>query len=775
MIPKDVPKGTTVYTIKDAYGRHVADHVRQDKPDDDKECFWRRPDGSWGLNGTKLSELPLYGSERVVAWGDPEDLIVLTEGEKARDALDRFDAFDALGTVCGASATPGPGALEVLRGRRICLWPDNDEAGRRHMDRIAEALQGVAAEVLIYTWDDAPEKGDAADHPAVESGNPKALDRLLTDLEGAPRLRHYRQKRGKANANGLKVSAVHASEAAFACTDLGNAERMVHRHGADLRYCHPWRAWLVWDGRRWRVDASGEVERRAVETVRSIYAEAASAGGAEESKKIARHAMSSESRSRIEAMMALARSLPGVPAMPEELDRDVWLLNCENGTVDLRTGALKPHDRADLITKICPAEYDPHAAAPTWETFLGRILPSEALRRFVQRAVGYSSTGATMEEILVILHGVGANGKSTLVSAAMEALGEYALQAAPDLLLAKRGAHPTELADLFGARFVSSVEPDEGSRLAEGLVKQLTGRDMVKARRMREDFWQFRPTHTVFLATNHRPEIRGTDHAIWRRIRLVPFDVTIPKDNQDNKLPEKLRAEVPGVLAWIVRGCLDYQRDGLGEPEEVAAATGQYRAEMDVLAGFIEDRCVEHPRASVGATPLYEEYKRWCEDTGERPEKQTKFGLRLRERGFTKEKAQLVTWYGIGLRDNRPSPESDTDRRREDGPLDGSDPDLGREGNPTGPDGGSNRLSVDSSAPNCLKGESGVGMAKTADPSGGLRQPRPENDISGPNLSPEGVMPKKGLQLSNCLNRGDESEDFDDLAGMLEADKGARR
>jgi hypothetical protein len=177
---------TTVYKVRDATGRHVADHVREDKPDGDKECRWRLPDGTWGLNGTKLTELPLYGSEQVATWNS-EDLIILGEGEKARAALDRTDVFYALGTVCGASATPGPEALEVLRGRRVCLWPDNDNQGRDHMERIAQALDGVAAEVLIYTWHEAPEKGDAADHPAIQGGDRKALDRLLTDLESAPR------------------------------------------------------------------------------------------------------------------------------------------------------------------------------------------------------------------------------------------------------------------------------------------------------------------------------------------------------------------------------------------------------------------------------------------------------------------------------------------------------------------------------------------------------------------------------------------------------------
>jgi putative DNA primase/helicase len=289
-----------------------------------------------------------------------------------------------------------------------------------------------------------------------------------------------------------------------------------------------------------------------------------------------------------------------------------------------------------------------------------RKLPSEALRRFVQRVIGYAAAGVVSEEVLVILYGVGANGKSTLVNVVMEALGDYAMQAAPDLLLAKKGSHPTELADLFGARFVASVETDEGRRLAEGLVKQLTGRDPIKARRMREDFWQFDPTHTVFLATNHRPEVKGTDHAIWRRLKLVPFEVTIPEPEQDKGLPEKLREELPGILAWIVRGCWEWQRDGIGEPEEVKSATTSYRADMDVLAGFIEDRCVVDPDAWAAFADLYASYQDWCEESGEKAETKRRFGTRLKERGFEPGRGTGNTPIrrGIGLRDDRrPDPE----------------------------------------------------------------------------------------------------------------------
>lgn len=443
-------------------------------------------------------------------------------------------------------------------------------------------------------------------------------------------------------------------------TDYGNAERFVDEHGRRFRYCGPWGKELVYDETRWIRDETGETERMMKSTVRGIYAEAAGIEGERERKAVADHAKRSEAAKRIADALRLARSEPGIPIKPEDLDRDPWLLNVSNGTVDLRTGELGGHRPENLITKIVPVEYDPGAAAPTWDAFLARVLPSEALRRFLQRVIGYAAAGVVTEEVLVILHGGGANGKSTLINAVMEALGEYAIQAAPDLLMAKKGAHPTELADLFGARFVASVETDEGRHLAEGLVKQLTGRDPIKARRMREDFWQFLPTHTPFLSTNHRPEIRGTDHAIWRRIKLVPFEVTIPEREQDKGLADKLRAELPGILAWIVRGCLEWRREGLGEPEEVRAATTSYRAEMDVLSAFIEDRCVVDPGVLARFSDLWAEWQEWCDEAGERAETKRRFGSRLKERGFEPDRGNgnVPIRRGIRLREDRdPDPE----------------------------------------------------------------------------------------------------------------------
>ena len=436
----------------------------------------------------------------------------------------------------------------------------------------------------------------------------------------------------------------------FNLTDLGNSERFVAQHGKNVRYCYLWAKWVVWTGGRWERDDAGRVHRLAKMTVRSMYREASDAEDEERRKALAKHASRSEGADKIKAMLELARS--EVPVAPDELDSDPWLLNASNGTVDLRTGDLREHRREDLITRLAPVEYGPDDA-PTWEAFLERVLPGEELRAFVQRAAGYSATGDTSEQVMLINHGAGNNGKSTFQEALAAALGDYAMRAPTEMLMAKRaGGVPNDVARLKGARFVAASETEEGRRLAESLVKDLTGQDTISARFMRAEWFDFTPTHKLWLSTNHKPEIRGTDNAIWRRIRLVPWDVAIPPAERDRKLAEKLRGELPGVLAWIVRGCIEWRREGLQAPAEVRKATAGYRSEMDVLGDFLADRCFRSEGLQVGKDELYKAYQMWSEDAGERMETKRKFGMLLKERGIedgrNSERTKRI-WKGIGL------------------------------------------------------------------------------------------------------------------------------
>lgn len=494
--------------------------------------------------------------------------------------------------------------------------------------------------------------------------------------------------------------------ARFNLTDLGNAERFIEHHGEDVRYCYPWSKWLVWTGARWERDEAGKVHKRAKETVRSIYGEAAAAEDEDRRKALAKHATASEAEGKIRAMVELAKS--EVPASPDELDANPWLLNASNGTVDLRTGELREHRREDLLTKMTGTEYDSDASAPKWEAFLERVLPSEDLRAFVQRGAGYSATGDTSEQCIFINHGVGNNGKSTFQEALGEALGDYAMRTPTEMLMVKRGGGvPNDVARLKGSRFVTASETEEGRRLAESLIKDLTGQDTISARFMRGEFFDFKPTHKLWLSTNHKPEIRGTDNAIWRRIRLIPWAVTVPPAERDRKLPEKLRAELSGILAWSVRGCLEWQREGLKPPEEVRQATREYRAEMDVLAAFVADCCERGDDKKAYAGELWKAWQRWCEETGEQAGTQKRFGGRLSERGFLNHRDSRTgrkVWSRVSLR-------SDWEARA--------------------------GLSLNHSS------VSFAGKTPKAEPS------EPKNNISSSNIVPRGVTCKKGSEGSD--------------------------
>jgi P4 family phage/plasmid primase-like protien len=444
-------------------------------------------------------------------------------------------------------------------------------------------------------------------------------------------------------------------------TDTGNGERLVARYGRDMRFCAPWSCWLYWDGARWKRDDINRVRSWTKPVARNILAEALPIQDKELRSSVIDWCRRSESTAARTAMLKAAESEHGIPVLPSDMDTHLDLLSVENGTIDLRTGQLKPHDRNDVITKLAPVRYDPAATCPTFLTFLERVVPDPDVREFLQRAVGYSLTGQVCEQCLFFLYGGGANGKSTLLTVLQALLGDYARQAAPELLVTRGGdRHPTELADLFGARAVMSIEVDEGKRLAETLVKQMTGGDKMKARFMRADFFEWTPTHKLFLAANHRPAIKGTDYAIWRRIHLIPFTVTIPKDERDGKLPAKLMAELSGILNWAVAGCLDWQKNGLGVPQAVEDATNEYRQEQDVIGEFLTERCVRDAQARDTSKRLWEAWKSWCEDNGEKEGTQKAFGLKLSERGFTQARTKSGRfWQGIRLRGPDEGPSGD--------------------------------------------------------------------------------------------------------------------
>ena len=446
----------------------------------------------------------------------------------------------------------------------------------------------------------------------------------------------------------------------FRSTETGNAERLVFVHGDEIRYCASLGGWLVWSGTRWKRDELGRVEQLAKKTIRSIYGELEHVGAGEDAyDEILEHTRRSERANALFAMIRLAQSDPEVSIAADAFDRDPWLLNCTNGTLNLRTLELRPHDPADLLTKLAGAAYAPDAASPMFARALRDWLGGDdELVDFVRRALGYSITGDTREEKLFLVHGPGGGGKSTLIEAVRAALGEYAMTADFEAFLKKQsgGGARNDIARLQGARFVSSIEVEEGKQLAEALVKTITGGDVVTARFMYKEFVEFKPQLKLWLVANDAPRVNDRDSGMWRRILRIPFDKPVPPEKRDPKLKAALcDVAVSGaaVLAWLVRGATEWQEVGLRVPAAIEEATDEYRQSQDPLAEFFEDEVVLDANATMTRDEARRRYEMWCKQRGLREQfllSPKKFTERLKARGLEEGKSHGTRiWRGAKL------------------------------------------------------------------------------------------------------------------------------
>ncbi|MED1821005.1 phage/plasmid primase, P4 family [Bacillus subtilis] len=444
----------------------------------------------------------------------------------------------------------------------------------------------------------------------------------------------------------------------FHLTELGNAERLVYYHGKNIRYCNEL-DWLIWNGKMWEEDSKRQIEALTAQTLRAIYGEAKAMEDSYRKKQLNDWAKKCERRNI--RMNTILDTRPMVAVRKQELDSHKYLFNCENGVIDLKTGELLPHDRDFLFTKISSVAYQKDAECPNWKAFLESIFideegkPNYEIIDFMQKAIGYSLTGDTTEQVMFFLFGNGRNGKSTFINTVQQLLGDYGRQTNSDTFIKKKNDSSinNDIARLDGARFVSAVESEEGQQLSESLVKQITGGEKMSARFLRQEYFEFIPEFKVFFTTNHKPIVKGSDEGIWRRIRLVPFTVTIPKEKVDKKLPQKLAAEMPGILGWAVEGCLKWQKEGLKEPEVIRKATEGYREDMDILAPFLAEKCVIHQAAKIEAKELYKEYKDWCYENDDVELKNRAFYRQLEIRGFKKEKGAKNKTFIHGLTLNK--------------------------------------------------------------------------------------------------------------------------
>ncbi len=545
-------------------------------------------------------------------------------------------------------------------------WPD----GGRHMASLAlggalakagwsneDTTTFVRVVAIVAHDDEVHDRVTAADNSwqRVDHGESATGLPSLGDYIDAPVIRAVTKwlslKEAKLSPSDVVVNG-------FRLTDLGNAERLADRFGDDLRYVSAWKSWLYWDERRWARDGVGVVDRRAREVVRSMYAELDSVEDAQVRLQFALHAHQSENVNRLEAITKIARAHVAFAAEPADFDQNPWLLTCLNGTVDLRTGELRPHDPEDMITMICPVEYSPEPAPGEWRRFVDLVTNGDAeMAEFLQMVAGYALTGSTRESAFFFIIGETRTGKTTFIEALKGVLGDYGWKTSFDAFLAGRrpGGPRDDIAGMAGKRLVIASEVAYGRRFDEATIKELTGGDTTNARHLYEREFQFKPVFKLFLAANDFPALRSDDSGSWARLKMVPFENAALADTRWLDLKERVRdVEVTGpeILSWAVEGCLKWQERGsLPLPQKVEDRSTKKREEFDPLTDFIADRCSLGDDCRVLRSDLYEAYIRWARDMGERlPVSRNKFIALMRARGFHEVSSNGVKWVGIELK-----------------------------------------------------------------------------------------------------------------------------
>ena len=608
-----------------AEGQLIACVYRYDPPGGRKEF---RP---WDAKRKKLAPpdpRPLYNQQGMAA----TDTVVLVEGEKCAQAAIESGVV-ATTAMHGAHAPIEKTDWSPLAGKHVLIWPDRDKAGWDYAMAAADAslLAGALSCAVLMPPENKSEGWDVADALAEGFDAPNFL-------ANGPRITVHPPAQEESQAQG---------ETAVWATDDALALSFTRRYAEDWRYCAPWGKWLVWTGNRWQADDTLLVTH----LMRHICREAAMKA---DSHRLAAKLASS---STVGGVDRLARSDRQHASSADEWDRDPWLANAPGGVIDLRTGKVRVHDRADRMTKITTAT--PNGACPRWLAFLADITGGDNdLMAYLQRVIGYCLTGVTSEHALFFLYGTGANGKSVFVNVITTILGDYAANAPMDTFMETRSdRHPTDHAGWRGARCVSSIETAAGRRRNETKDKAITGGDKVSARFMRQDFFEYLPQFKLVIAGNHKPSIRNVDEAMKRRLHLIPFTVTIPPEKRDGKLTEKLLKERDGILAWAVEGCMLWRQHGLKAPKVVVEATDEYFEDEDSIGEFIDEECYVSNVARESISAIYQRWRERAEKRGEYVGTSRWLVAQLLTRGY--EKARLTggikALAGISLKPSEPS------------------------------------------------------------------------------------------------------------------------
>lgn len=587
----------------------------------------------------------IYNLPGVVKAIDDGQPVLIVEGEKDADNLIKLE-LAATTSFDGASKGKQKWRKEYnqyFKNANVVLIPDNDKPGMAHMEYIAKELQDIAKSIKLLELPKLEGKEDVTDWLSKGHDKEELLELLKSSLE-------Y-------EFNKVDILSYNFS-------DVGNAERLVAIHGKNIKFNPLQQKWMLWSGRHWQIDESLKIERLAKDIIKRVQRAGENLETSDEEykpvlekykKKIEGFVLKSEGDQRIKAMINQVKSQNNI--IMAHTDEDIFALNLLNGTLDLETGEVKSHHRNDNITKLIDIDYDSSKSCPNWLSFLDRIfLGDKKLIDYIQKTIGYSMTGSMTEQCFYMLYGGGANGKSTFLNTIQKILGDYADTLKGSSLMVKRsddGARG-DLAKLKGKRFVIASELNEGQTFDESLIKALTGGDIVPVRYLYGEEFPLVPQFKLWIGTNEKPKVKGTNLGIWRRVRLIPFLYTFKDEEKDPDFFEKfIEPELPAILNWAVEGCLKWQNEGIEVPHKVMMAVEEYQTEMDSIGRFIEECCIVGEDYKSKSSTLFNEYVKWCSENREHELTNVKFAQKLKEKGYIKTRfTNGIHYTGIGISDN---------------------------------------------------------------------------------------------------------------------------
>ncbi len=686
----------------------------------DKRFPVYQPNGKkgYGPKGPILYKIP----KLLKADSEP---IILNEGEKDADNTEKKIGFVATTDVGGCKRKWKKSNNKYFKGHDVVISPHNDPEGKQHAIDIANNLIGVAKSVRILPPFEGEPGRDISDW-IQDGGNRQKLLKLIRKIKPltkpikqkkhikkkSKRSKHTRKtilkgtrhntllsEAGSLRHKGLNFEEIctlllkrnkdcspplsgdevrriaktickYPKGVSKLLNDRGNSQRFAGQHSDMIKYCWDWKKWLVYDGMRWNLNNGESAAIQAAKhTAQSIYKEAADCEDRDQSKQIANWAHKSSSSFSIKAMLFQARSEPGISVYANQFDQDDYLFNCLNGTINLRTGILQPHNPEDNITKLAPVEYPAEIGEVAKLNLRMYQQWSRCLKQWMQgdkhqidylfRSAGYWLTGDMTSRVFPVFHGTGRNGKNTFLDTLTGMMGDYAGKAPETLLkLTQYDRHPTEIADLEGKRLVVASETKADMKLRTSLVKEMTGDAKIKARAMRQDFREFKQTAKIVLMTQNLPKIDERTDAIWDRVHRVEWNYRVTKGEQDTHLLDKLRAEWPGILAWAVHGCLKWQRDGILRPtEEIITATKSYRRRENPVKEFLDECCRRRKGEFVTNKKIWEHYGWWMKDNRKHFEQisQNEFTTCLKQLGYKQTRKRIKgkinrVWIGLILR-----------------------------------------------------------------------------------------------------------------------------